>query len=115
MQTSSTFTLINPHTGALAFRAVELEHSIKPDVVQRLNYYSLIMITQGTGDFVIDRQTRPFKALDLLSAVPGVPSRNEIYCTLRILNRPKRSKFPFFRLFGFLPDVIACEINMLPS
>ncbi len=79
MQTSSTFTLINPHTGALAFRAVELEHSIKPDVVQRLNYYSLIMITQGTGDFVIDRQTRPFKALDLLSAVPGVPSPLDLF------------------------------------
>jgi len=38
-----------------------------------LSYYSLITITKGTGNFVIDGQTLPFKALDLLSAVPHQP------------------------------------------
>jgi len=43
----------------------------------------------------------------LLYGVKGVASRNGNYCTLRTSYLLKRSILPFFRLFCFLPDIVA--------
>ena len=51
---TSTFTLINPQTGNLAFKIFKFNSNSHFDHVQRLNYYSLIWIKKGEGSVKAD-------------------------------------------------------------
>ncbi len=53
MQPSSPLTLVNPDTGNLAFRIYEFEQN-PFDHLQRLNYYSMILVTEGEGTLNAD-------------------------------------------------------------
>lgn len=46
---SETYTLINAQTGNLAFKVFPFNNNSHFDHIQRLNYYSLIWIKQGSG------------------------------------------------------------------
>ena len=54
MMNQSTFTLINPQNGNLAFKLFSFEDGLAFDHVQRLNYYSLIWVQKGNGTAKVD-------------------------------------------------------------
>ncbi len=54
MTDTSTFTLVNPQTGNLAFRVFSFNNKSHFDHIQRLNYYSLIWIKNGHGNVKAD-------------------------------------------------------------
>jgi AraC family transcriptional regulator, transcriptional activator of pobA len=45
----STFTLVNPQNGNLAFKVFSFEGTCSFDHIQRHNYYSLIWVREGSG------------------------------------------------------------------
>jgi AraC-like DNA-binding protein len=73
MINQTTFTLINPQNGNLAFKLFSFEDGIFFDHVQRLNYYSLIWIQKGNGKAKVDFSEFDFIENTLLSFVPYQP------------------------------------------
>ena len=69
----STFTLINPQNGNLAFKLFSFEDGIAFDHVQRLNYYSLIWIQKGNGTAKVDFTEFEFTKNTLFAFVPYQP------------------------------------------
>ena len=70
---TSTFTLINPQTGNLAFKIFKFNSNSHFDHVQRLNYYSLIWIKKGEGSVKADFSEYEFVLNTLFSFSPYQP------------------------------------------
>jgi YesN/AraC family two-component response regulator len=73
MTDKNTFTLINPLNGNLAFRLFSFNDNSHFDHIQRLNYYSLIWIQQGTGAVKADFSEYHFEENSLFSFAPYQP------------------------------------------
>ncbi|MEX0662389.1 MAG: hypothetical protein WEA58_02610 [Balneolaceae bacterium] len=69
----SSHTLINPHTGNLAFKLYSVENDNPFDHIQRLNYYSLILISKGEGSLKADFSEYKFSDNTLLAFSPFQP------------------------------------------
>lgn len=54
MTSQSVFTLVNPQNGNLAFKVFSFEDNRLFDHLQRLNYYSIILISEGEGKLKAD-------------------------------------------------------------
>lgn len=73
MIAQNAFTLVNPQTGNLAFKVLHFEDNSHFDHLQRLNYYSIILITEGGGKLNIDYSEYDIKANDVLFFYPYQP------------------------------------------
>lgn len=73
MINQTTFTLINPQNGNLAFKLFSFEDGTPFDHVQRLNYYSLIWVQKGNGKAKADFSEFDFTEDTLFSFVPYQP------------------------------------------
>jgi AraC family transcriptional regulator, transcriptional activator of pobA len=73
MSTPAAFTLINPHNGHLAFKILPFDDNGHFDHIQRLNYYSVIFITEGEGELHADFSQYPFSAGSLMFFAPYQP------------------------------------------
>ncbi|HEU4790706.1 MAG TPA: helix-turn-helix domain-containing protein [Flavobacterium sp.] len=69
----STFTLVNPQNGNLAFKLFSFESISCFDHIQRLNYYSLIWIKKGEGKVKVDFSEYDFTKDQLLAFAPYQP------------------------------------------
>jgi len=63
MTTQTIFSLVHPQTGKLAFQIAALEDTAGLEQVQRLPYYSILLVTEGAGkvqaDFSAYELTQP--------------------------------------------------------
>jgi AraC family transcriptional regulator, transcriptional activator of pobA len=73
MMNQSTFTLVNPQNGNLAFRLFSFENNSFFDHIQRNNYYSLIWVKEGSGKLKADFAEYDFKANNLFAFSPYQP------------------------------------------
>ncbi len=73
MTLSSTFTLIDPRNGNLAFKLFTFEDGSSFDHIQRLNYYSLIWVQKGKGKAKVETTEIEFNTNTLFSFVPYQP------------------------------------------
>lgn len=73
MMGQSTFTLVNPQNGNLAFKILHFEDGSYFDHLQRNNFYSLIWITEGSGKVKADFAEYDFKKNTLFSFSPYQP------------------------------------------
>ena len=73
MSTPAAFTLTNPHNGHLAFKIFSFADNSHFDHLQRLNYYSAILITEGKGRLNADFSEYDFTAPTLLFFAPYQP------------------------------------------
>ncbi|HWS60194.1 MAG TPA: helix-turn-helix domain-containing protein [Flavobacterium sp.] len=73
MLDQSTFTLINPQTGNLAFKLFSFVNNSCFDHIQRLNYFTLIWIQKGNGKVKVDFSEYDFTENQLLAFVPYQP------------------------------------------
>ncbi len=77
----STFTLVNPQNGNLAFKLFSFDSNACFDHIQRLNYYTLIWVQQGKGQVKVDFSEYDFSENQLLAFAPYQPfilSTNQI-------------------------------------
>ncbi|WP_269223869.1 helix-turn-helix domain-containing protein [Flavobacterium sp. IMCC34518] len=70
---SSTFTLVNPQNGNLAFKLFSFQNNSCFDHIQRLNYYSLIWVQKGSGKVKVDFSEYDFSENQLLAFAPYQP------------------------------------------
>jgi AraC family transcriptional regulator, transcriptional activator of pobA len=73
MTTTSTHTLINPQTKALAFKIFSFEDNSHFDHLQRLGYYSILLVRRGSGVLKADFSDYSFTATCLLCFSPYQP------------------------------------------
>lgn len=73
MTNQNSFTLINPQNGNLAFKLFSFEGNNHFDQIQRLNYFSLIWIKEGTGKVKSDFSEYSFEKNTLFSFAPYQP------------------------------------------
>ncbi len=73
MLQSSTFTLVNPHDGNLAFKLLYVQDNSHFDHLQRLNYYSVIWVQQGNGHVKADFSEYAFTDNVLFAFTPYQP------------------------------------------
>ena len=73
MQTPFTHTLVNPQNGNLAFKLFSFEGNMPFDHIQRLNYFSLIWLSEGEGQVKADVATYDFKPNMLFAFSPYQP------------------------------------------
>jgi AraC family transcriptional activator of pobA len=73
MLNQSTFTLVNPQNGNLAFKYLEFEDNSFFDHIQRNNYFSLIWVTNGNGKLKADFADYDFDANSLFAFSPYQP------------------------------------------
>ncbi|MEC4005691.1 helix-turn-helix domain-containing protein [Flavobacterium sp. SUN052] len=73
MTNSTTPTLIDPKTGNLAFKLFQFSDISNFDHIQRLNYYSLILIQNGNGKVKVDFSQYDFTQNQLLAFSPYQP------------------------------------------
>lgn len=73
MTDKSTFTLINPQNGNLAFKLSSFEDNSSFDHIQRLNYYTLIWVKKGNGKVKVDFSEYDFTENQLLAFAPYQP------------------------------------------
>jgi AraC family transcriptional regulator, transcriptional activator of pobA len=73
MSIPAAFTLINPHNGHLAFKILPFDDNGHFDHLQRLNYYSAILVTEGEGELHADFSQYPFSAASLMFFAPYQP------------------------------------------
>ena len=66
-------TLINPQNGNLAFKIFPIQDHGYFDHVQRLNYYTLILIQEGEGTFHVDFSNYTFENKSLVAFAPYQP------------------------------------------
>jgi len=67
------YTLINPQNGHLAFKILHFENRNHFDHVQRLGYYSMILILEGNGNLKADFSDYVFKKNTLMCFSPYQP------------------------------------------
>ncbi len=70
---NKTYTLVNPQNGNLAFKLYKFGDEGYFDHIQRLNYYSLIWVRQGSGILKADFCEYKFAADTLLAFSPYQP------------------------------------------
>jgi AraC family transcriptional activator of pobA len=73
MLDKSTFTLVNPQNGNLAFKLSIFEDNCQFKEIQRLNYFSLIWIKKGNGKVKVDFSEYDFIENQLLAFSPYQP------------------------------------------
>jgi AraC family transcriptional regulator, transcriptional activator of pobA len=73
MLDESTFTIINPQNGNLAFKLFSFENNSCFDHIQRLNYYTLIWVQKGAGKVKVDFSEYGFTENQLLAFAPYQP------------------------------------------
>ena len=73
MTEPTSFTLVNPQTGNLAFKLFSFSDNGYFDHIQRNNYYSLIWITSGKGMVKADFSDYPFTAGAVFAFAPYQP------------------------------------------
>ncbi|MEO7309400.1 MAG: helix-turn-helix domain-containing protein [Chitinophagaceae bacterium] len=73
MTSQSVFTLVNPQNGNLAFKVFSFEDNSSFDHLQRLNYYSILLVTEGQGKLKADFATYDFTGNILLCFSPFQP------------------------------------------
>ncbi len=73
MLNQSTYTMIDPKTGNLAFKLFSFEDNGFFDHVQRNNYYSLIWLKNGTGKVKADFAEYAFEENSLFAFAPYQP------------------------------------------
>ena len=73
MLNPSTFTLVNPQNGNLAFKLFSFEDNGFFDHIQRNNYFSLIWVQQGNGKIKADFAEYDFAANTLFAFSPYQP------------------------------------------
>lgn len=73
MTTSSTYTLINPQTKALAFKIFSFDDNENFNHLQRLNYYSVLLVEKGSGLLKADFSDCAFTGQCLLCFSPYQP------------------------------------------
>lgn len=73
MLNQSTFTLVNPQNGNLAFKLFLFEDNGFFDHVQRNNYFSLIWVQHGSGKIKADFAEHDFDANSLFAFSPYQP------------------------------------------
>jgi AraC family transcriptional regulator, transcriptional activator of pobA len=73
MLNQSTFTLVNPQNGNLAFKLFSFEDNGYFDHLQRNNYFSLIWVREGNGKIKADFAEYDFEANSLFAFSPYQP------------------------------------------
>jgi AraC-like DNA-binding protein len=73
MLNQSTFTLVNPKNGNLAFKYQEFEDHGFFDHLQRNNYFALIWVTNGKGKLTADFTDYDFEGNNLFAFSPYQP------------------------------------------
>ena len=73
MLNQSTFTLVNPQNGNLAFKLFSFDDNGFFDHIQRNNYFSLIWVTKGDGKIKADFAEYDFKENSLFAFSPYQP------------------------------------------
>lgn len=73
MLNQSTFTLVNPQNGNLAFKLFSFEDNGFFDHIQRNNYFSLIWVQEGNGIVKADFAEYDFEANTLFAFSPYQP------------------------------------------
>ncbi|PWA06718.1 helix-turn-helix domain-containing protein [Flavobacterium laiguense] len=73
MLDQSTFTLVNPQNGNLAFKLSIFEDNCQFKEIQRVNYFSLIWIKKGNGKVKVDFSEYDFTENQLLAFAPYQP------------------------------------------
>lgn len=73
MLNQSIFTLVNPQNGNLAFKLFSFEDNGFFDHIQRLNYFSLIWVKEGTGKLKADFTEYEFTGGTLFAFSPYQP------------------------------------------
>lgn len=73
MLNPSTFTLVNPQNGNLAFKFFSFEDNGFFDHIQRNNYFSLIWVKEGSGKLKADFAEYDFEANSLFAFSPYQP------------------------------------------
>tara|TARA_R110002049_G_scaffold52783_2_gene147325 strand:+ start:2214 stop:3095 length:882 start_codon:yes stop_codon:yes gene_type:complete len=73
MDIFNTYTLINEHTGDMAFRIWNFEDNGQFCKVKRLNHYSLIWIKKGSGTATIDLSEHDFSHSTMFALTPYQP------------------------------------------
>lgn len=73
MLDQSTFTLVNPQNGNLAFKLSSFDNIQQFKEIQRLNYFSLIWIKNGNGIVKVDFSEYDFFENQLLAFAPYQP------------------------------------------
>ncbi len=73
MLNQSSFTLVNPQNGNLAFKLFSFEDNFAFDHLQRNNYYSLIWIKEGSGKLRADFAEYDFGTNTLCAFAPYQP------------------------------------------
>jgi len=73
MLSQSTFTLVNPQNGNLAFKLFSFEDNSHFDHIQRNNYFSLIWVKEGDGKLKADFAEYDFSANSLFAFSPYQP------------------------------------------
>ncbi len=73
MTAQTVFTLINPQNGNLAFKIFSFEDNSHFDHLQRLNYYSILLITEGSGQLKTDFSEYDFVHNTMMSFAPYQP------------------------------------------
>jgi len=80
MSAQTTFTLINPQNGNLAFKLFSFEDGSNFNQIQRNNFFSLIWVTEGSGKVKADFSEYDFNKNSLFAFSPYQPfliSENE--------------------------------------
>ncbi|MEO5564248.1 MAG: helix-turn-helix domain-containing protein [Chitinophagaceae bacterium] len=73
MSLQGPITLINPQNGNLAFKIFYFEDNNAFDHLQRLNYYAMLLVTEGEGRLKADFAEYDFTANSLLCFSPYQP------------------------------------------
>jgi AraC-like DNA-binding protein len=73
MSTPTVYTLTNPKTGNLAVKIRPLLDNTLFDHIQRLNYYSVILLLEGRGQFSVDFADYPVTGGTVLFFAPYQP------------------------------------------
>ena len=73
MNTQTSFTLVNEQNGNLAFKLAGFEDTSAFDHIQRHNYFSLLWITEGSGELKADFSKYTFGKNSLLAFSPYQP------------------------------------------
>src|ERR1700712_5569229 len=69
----TTSTLVNPQNGNLAFKIYSFTDNSMFDHLQRLNYYSILIVTEGEGKLKADFSEYTFNAPVLMCFAPYQP------------------------------------------
>src|ERR1700743_1181096 len=73
MQTQKPLTLVDPKNGNLAFKIFHFDNNSHFDHIQRNNYYSIIIVLEGSGKLKADFSSYDFSGPCMLCFSPYQP------------------------------------------